>query len=75
MKTRIGKIVADARKARSGLTVYHELTPDLYSATSKTFVGQVYTVLGLRNIADPADAPASGTRSSRRSTSSLRAPT
>jgi iron complex transport system substrate-binding protein len=52
MKARIGKIVADARKARSGLTVYHELTPDLYSATSKTFVGQVYTVLGLRNIAD-----------------------
>ena len=52
MKTRIGKIIADARKARSGLTVYHELTPDLYSATSKTFVGQVYTALGLRNIAD-----------------------
>jgi iron complex transport system substrate-binding protein len=36
--------------------VYHELTPDLYSATSKTFVGQVYTALGLRNIADEADA-------------------
>ena len=52
MKARIGRIVADARKARAGLTVYHELTPDLYSATSKTFVGQVYTALGLRNIAD-----------------------
>jgi iron complex transport system substrate-binding protein len=52
MKARIGRIVADARKARPGLTVYHELTPDLYSATSKTFVGQVYTALGLRNIAD-----------------------
>jgi iron complex transport system substrate-binding protein len=52
MKTRIGKIVAGARTARSGLTVYHELTPDLYSATSKTFVGQVYSALGLRNIAD-----------------------
>ena len=56
MKSRIGKIVAAARKSRSGLTVYHELTPDLYSATSKTFVGQVYTALGLRNIADEADA-------------------
>jgi iron complex transport system substrate-binding protein len=52
MRSRIAKIVADAKKARSGLTVYHELTPDLYSATSKTFVGQVYTALGLRNIAD-----------------------
>jgi iron complex transport system substrate-binding protein len=52
MRSRIARIVADARKARSGLTVYHELTPDLYSATSKTFVGQVYSALGLRNIAD-----------------------
>jgi iron complex transport system substrate-binding protein len=52
MKSRIARIVADARKAPRGLTVYHELTPDLYSATSKTFVGQVYTALGLRNIAD-----------------------
>jgi iron complex transport system substrate-binding protein len=52
MKARIATIVADAKKARGGLTVYHELTPDLYSATSKTFVGQVYTALGLRNIAD-----------------------
>jgi iron complex transport system substrate-binding protein len=51
MKSRIAKIVADAKRTR-GLTVYHELTPDLYSATSKTFVGQVYTALGLRNIAD-----------------------
>ena len=42
MKERIAKITRDARKARRGLSVYHELTPDLYSATSKTFVGQVY---------------------------------
>ena len=60
MKTRIGKVVADARKARSGLTVYHELTPDLYSVTSKTFIGQVYTLLGLRNIADAADGAGFG---------------
>ena len=60
MKSRIAKVVADAKKARSGLTVYHELTPDLYSATSKTFVGQVYTVLGLRNIADAADGAGFG---------------
>jgi iron complex transport system substrate-binding protein len=55
LKARIGKIVADAR-TEQGLSVYHELTPDLYSATSKTFVGQVYTALGLKNIADEADA-------------------
>jgi iron complex transport system substrate-binding protein len=55
MKSRIARIVTAARKASRGLTVYHELTPDLFSATSKTFVGQVYTALGLRNIADAAD--------------------
>ena len=60
MKSRIRTIVADARKARRGLTVYHELTPDLYSATSKTFVGRVYTALGLRNIADAADSAGFG---------------
>ena len=60
MRSRIGKIVADAKKARRGLSVYHELTPDLYSATSKTFVGQVYTALGLRNIADAADSAGFG---------------
>ena len=52
MKSKIAGIVKAARKLGSGLSVYHELTPDLYSATSKTFVGQVYTALGLRNIAD-----------------------
>ena len=60
MKTRIGRIVADARKGRPGLTVYHELDPTLFSATSKTFVGQVYTTLGLRNIADAADSAGTG---------------
>ncbi len=60
MKARIAKITRDASKARSGLSVYHELTPDLYSATSKTFVGQVYTALGLRNIADAADSAGFG---------------
>jgi iron complex transport system substrate-binding protein len=52
MKTKIARVIRDARKARPGLTVYHELDPTLFSATSKTFVGQVYTALGLKNIAD-----------------------
>ena len=60
MRLQIAKIVADAKRGRSGLTVYHELTPDLYSATSKSFVGQVYTALGLRNIADAADSAGFG---------------
>ena len=59
MKARIAKIVR-ARKSDRKLAVYHELTPDLYSATSKTFVGKVYEALGLRNIADAADSVGSG---------------
>jgi iron complex transport system substrate-binding protein len=60
MKAKIARMVADARKAKPGLTVYHELDPTLFSATSKTFVGQVYTALGLKNIADAADAAGFG---------------
>ena len=57
MKAKIGAIVRKARGDGGGFSVYHELTPDLYSASSKTFVGQVYSALGLRNIADQAADP------------------
>jgi len=36
------------------LDVFHELDPDLYSASSDTFIGRIYERLGLRNVADPA---------------------
>jgi len=54
MKRKIGAIVADAKKGRQDLTVYHELDPTLYTLTSNTFVGRVYAMFGLRNIADAA---------------------
>jgi iron complex transport system substrate-binding protein len=60
MKARIAAIVKRARPTGRRLSVYHELTPDLFSATSKTFVGQVYATLGLRNIADAADSAGTG---------------
>jgi iron complex transport system substrate-binding protein len=60
MKSRIARLVAHGRRSARGLTYYHELTPDLYSATSKTFVGRVYALFGLRNIADAADRTGSG---------------
>ncbi len=59
MKARIARTLAAAPKRRS-LSVYHELTPDLYSATSKTFIGRIYGLFGLKNIADAADSTASG---------------
>ena len=59
MKAKIASIVTHARKD-PGLSVYHELEPDLYSATSKTFIGRIYALFGLRNIADAADSTGSG---------------
>jgi iron complex transport system substrate-binding protein len=59
MKAKIASIVAHAPKSPS-LSVYHELEPDLYSATSKTFIGRIYSLFGLRNIADAADSTGSG---------------
>jgi iron complex transport system substrate-binding protein len=60
MKAKIAKIVARTSKQAAGLSVYHELTPDLYSASSSSFVGKVYALLGLKNIADAADSSRSG---------------
>jgi len=60
MKSKIAGIVKTARKAGDGLSVYHELSPDFYSASSKSFVGKVYAALGLQNIADAADVAGTG---------------
>ncbi|HDK45551.1 MAG TPA: ABC transporter substrate-binding protein, partial [Actinobacteria bacterium] len=42
------------------LTYYFELDPTYYSVTSTTFIGQLVGMLGLENIADPADADGFG---------------
>ena len=42
------------KPAAAGQTVYHELDPTFFSATSKTFMGRVYALFGLKNIADAA---------------------
>ncbi len=42
------------------LTYYHELDEFLYTSTSQTFIGEVYGLFGLENIADAADEDGSG---------------
>lgn len=54
MRSRIEDLAASAEPEARGLTVYHEISPDFFSATSQTFIGSVYEQLGLRNIADEA---------------------
>jgi iron complex transport system substrate-binding protein len=57
METAIDKLVASVPGA-AGATVYHELGPDFFSATSDTFIGSIYELFGLVNIADAADGAA-----------------
>ena len=60
MRTRIAQLAAATRPRAAGRSVYHELTPDYYSATSKTFIGSIYRLFGVTNIADAADRTGSG---------------
>jgi len=57
MRTRIARLVASSRVRARGRTVYHEVSPDLYAASSRTFAGSVYRLFGFRNIADRAGGP------------------
>jgi iron complex transport system substrate-binding protein len=60
LRQRVAQIVASVPREAKGLSFYEELSPDYYSATSKTFTGQVLTLLGLKDIADTADKSGSG---------------
>ena len=55
MQTEIEELTANAFGG-SGLSYFHELDNTLYSVTSSTFIGAVYALFGLENVADPADA-------------------
>ncbi|HET9214416.1 MAG TPA: ABC transporter substrate-binding protein, partial [Gaiellaceae bacterium] len=58
MDVKIDELAAAAAVDAEGLSVYHELGPDFFSATSQTFIGSIYELLGLENIADEAGAEA-----------------
>lgn len=58
MQAEIEALVANAPDA-AGISYFHELDPTLYSVTSSTFVGAVYGLFGLENVADPADVDGS----------------
>lgn len=54
IKQRAAAIVSSVPRPGKPITVYHELDQTYYSATSQTFIGQMYTLLGIQNIADKA---------------------
>jgi iron complex transport system substrate-binding protein len=59
MRADVEEIVASAPDG-DGVTVYHELDDTYYSVTSETFIGQVYSMFGVENIADDAKGAGSG---------------
>jgi ABC-type Fe3+-hydroxamate transport system substrate-binding protein len=59
MRAKIQQTVASSSKGK-GLSYYHELDNQLHTVTSQTFIGQVYGLFGLENIADKAEKAAGG---------------
>lgn len=55
IETDVAAVVAGAPELPDGVTYMHEVDSTLYAATSTTFIGQVYALFGLTNIADEAD--------------------
>lgn len=58
MQSDIDELVADLPERDEPLTYYHELDDTLYSVTSQTFIGEIYALAGLENVADAADGAA-----------------
>lgn len=60
MRSRIAELTADAPQFDRPPAYYHELDDTFFTATSTTFIGRVYELLGLENIADRADPKGTG---------------
>jgi iron complex transport system substrate-binding protein len=58
IKTSLADIVAKSPKV--SMRIYHEVDDTLYSASSSSFIGQIYKLFGMENIADKADKDATG---------------
>jgi len=59
MRSQVDELVAGADPS-AGLSFYYELDDTFYSVTSKTFIGQLFELLGLENIADAAGGGSGG---------------
>ena len=55
MRSDIDELAASVPEREAPPTYFHELDDTLYTATSDTFIGEIYALAGLENIADAAD--------------------
>jgi len=60
MRAEIGSIIGSIEPPSEPVTYYHELDDTYYSVTSSTFIGQLYSLVGLKNIADEAKGAGGG---------------
>jgi iron complex transport system substrate-binding protein len=60
MRAQIRSIAASIEPPSEPVTYYHELDDTYYSVTSSTFIGQLYSLVGLKNIADEAKGAGGG---------------
>jgi iron complex transport system substrate-binding protein len=60
MQTEIAAILSSAPRFERPPTYFHELDDLYFTVTSETFIGHVYSLLGLENIADAAKGAGSG---------------
>jgi cobalamin transport system substrate-binding protein len=60
MRAEIDSITRSIEPPSEPVTYYHELDDTYYSVTSSTFIGQLYSLVGLRNIADKAKGAGGG---------------
>jgi iron complex transport system substrate-binding protein len=55
MMADIDSLVAEVPERDTPVTYFHEIDNELFTATSSTFIGQIYALAGLENVADEAD--------------------
>lgn len=55
IRTDLDDIVAGSVSSGEGVTYYHEIDNSFYAVTSSTYIGEVYSMFGMLNIADAAD--------------------
>jgi iron complex transport system substrate-binding protein len=56
IKDEIAKLVKDVPQRPTKLTYYYELDPTFFSVTAKTFIGSLFSMVGLENIATSGPA-------------------
>jgi iron complex transport system substrate-binding protein len=60
MQSEIDQIIATTPTPTEPLTIFHEIDETLFSLDSTTLFGELYGLLGLRNIADSAEGDSGG---------------